>query len=64
MGYAGLDDSQAEIKIAKRNISYLRYANDMHTNGRKQRGTKESPVEGEKRGAKMGLKLNIQKLRS
>ena len=49
MGYAGLDDSQAEIKIAKRNISYLRYANDMHTNGRKQRGTKERLDESDRR---------------
>ena len=48
MGYAGLDDSQAEIKIAKRNISYLRYANDMHTNGRKQRGTKDPLDKGER----------------
>ena len=39
--------SQAGIKIARRNINILRYADDNHSNGRKQRRTKESLDEGE-----------------
>ena len=38
---AGLDDSQAGIKTAGRNINNLRYAHDSTLNGRKWRGTKE-----------------------
>ena len=56
MQNAGLDESQAGIKTARRNINNLRYADDTPT-GRKWRGTKEPLDEGEK----AGLKLNIQK---
>ena len=44
-----LDESQAEIKIARRNINNLRYADDstLMAEGRKQRGTKEPFDEGE-----------------
>ena len=45
---AGLDDSQAGIKIAQRNINNLRYADDTSLIGRKQRGTKEPLAEGER----------------
>ena len=38
----------AGIKIAKRNINNLRYADDTHSNGRKWRGTKEPLDEGER----------------
>ena len=38
MWNARLDEAQAEIKIARRNINKLRYADD-HPNSRKQRGT-------------------------
>ena len=41
MWNAGLDDSQAGIKIAGRNINNLRYADDTTLSDRKQRGTKE-----------------------
>ena len=44
---AGLDEAQATIKIARRNINNLRYADDT-TESRKQRGTKESLDESEK----------------
>ena len=56
MRNAGLDEAQAGIKIARRNINNLRYADD-HPYGRKQR-TKET-LESE--SEKVGLKLNIQK---
>ena len=41
-------DEQAGIKIVGRNINYLRYGRWHHPNGRKQRGTKEPPDEGER----------------
>ena len=47
MQNAGLDEAQAGIKIAGRNISNLRYADDNNTYGRKQR-TKEPVDESEK----------------
>ena len=53
---ARLDELQAEIKIAGRNINNLRYADDT-THGRKGRGTEEPKEESEK----AGLKLNIKK---
>ena len=43
MQNAGLDEAQARIKIAGRNINSLRY-----TDGRKQRGAKEPLEEGER----------------
>ena len=45
---ARLDEAQAEIKIAGRNINNLRYADD-NPYGRKQRGTKV-PLDGSERG--------------
>ena len=43
-----LDDSQAGIKLAQRNINNLRDADDTSLIGRKQRGTKEPLAEGER----------------
>ena len=60
MWNAGLDESQAGIKIAWRNINNLRYADDHYHYGRKQRRTKE-PLDEIERELKVGLKLNIQK---
>ena len=58
MRNAGLEEAQAGIKIARRNINNLRYA---HPYGRKWRRTKE-PLDKSGRGKwKVGLKLNIQK---
>ena len=60
---AGLDEAQAGIKIAGRNVNNLRYADDTTFNGRKWRRTKEplDDSEGESESEKVGLKLNIQK---
>ena len=55
MQNAGLDEAQAGIKIAGRNISNLRYADDNNTYGRKQR-TKEPVDESEKGEWKSWLK--------
>ena len=46
LGNARLNESQAKVKISRRNINNLRYANNT-TNSRKRRGTKESLDEGE-----------------
>ena len=54
MWNARLDEAQAGIKIAGRNINNLRYANDPY--GRKQRGTKEPPDESERGEWKSWLK--------
>ena len=48
MRNARLDEAQAEIKIAERNINNLRYANDTTLNGRKQRTKK--PLAASERG--------------
>ena len=49
MRNAELDDAQAGIKIAGRNINSLRYADDTPPYGRKRRRTKE-PLEESERG--------------
>ena len=48
MRNAGLDEAQAGIKIARRNVNNLRYADD-HPYGRKQRRIKE-PLDESERG--------------
>ena len=48
MQNARLDEVQAGIKIAGENINNLRYADDIHPNGRKQRRTKEPLDESER----------------
>ena len=55
MQNAGLDELQAGIKIAGRNINHLRYADDT-TLMAESRGTKESLDEGEGRDWKSRLK--------
>ena len=48
MQNARLDEAQAGIKIARRNINNLRYADDTTPYGRKRRRTKESLDETER----------------
>ena len=62
MRNTGLDKSQAGIKIARRNVNNLRYA-DATLNGRKQRETKEPLDECERGEGKPDLKLSINQLR-
>ena len=59
MRNAGLDEAQAGIKIARRNINNLRYADD--TTLMAERRTKEPLVKVKEESEKVGLKLNIQK---
>ena len=63
MRNAGLDESQAGIKIARRNINNLRYADDTTLMAESEEELKSLLKVREER-EKAGLKLNIQKLRS
>ena len=56
MWNAGLDEAQAGIKMAGRNINNLRYTDDTTLDGRKQRGTKELLDESERGEWKSWLK--------
>ena len=60
MRNAGLNEAQAGIKSAGRNINNLRYADDSNLYGRKWR-TKEPLDEVKEESEKVGLKPNIQK---
>ena len=60
MRNAGLEETQAGIKIAGRNINNLRYANDTTSMAESKEGTKEPLDEGERGEWKASLKLNIQ----
>ena len=65
MGNAGLEEAQAGIKFAGRNINNLRYTDDTTLYGRKQRGTKQPLDESERGEWKSWLKNSIfKKLRS
>ena len=61
MRNAGLDEAQAGIKIARKNINNLRYTDDTTLRGTKQRRTKEPLMKVKEESKKVGLKLNIQK---
>ena len=60
MRNAGLDEAQTGIKIARRNINNLRYADDAPPYDRKRR-VKEPLVKVKEESEKVGLKLSIQK---
>ena len=64
MRNAGLEEAQAGIKIAGRNINNLRYANDTTLMGESEEGLKSLLMKVKEESEKVGLKLNIQKLRS
>ena len=60
MRNAGLDEAQAGIKIARRNINNLRYADDT-TVMAKSKELKSFLMKVKEESEKVGLKLNIQK---
>ena len=60
MRNAGLDDAQAGIKIARRNINNLRYADDT-THMAESEELKSLLTDVKEESEKVGLKLNIQK---
>ena len=63
MGNPGLDESQAGIKIAQRNISNLRYANNTTLIAESEEELKSLLMSVKEKSENAGLKLNIQKTR-
>ena len=61
MRNAGLDEAQAGIKIAGRNINNLRYADDTTLMAESEEELKSLLMKVKVEGEKVGLKLNIQK---
>ena len=61
MRNAGLDESQAGIKIAKRNINNFRYADDTTLIEENKEELKSLLMKVKEESEKVGLKLNIQK---
>ena len=61
MWNARLDEAQAVIKIAGRNINNLRYADDTTLMEESEEELKSLLVKVKKESEKVGLKLNIQK---
>ena len=61
MRNAGLDEAQAGIKIARRNINYLRYADDTTLMAESEEELKSLLMKVKEEHEKVGLKLNIQK---
>ena len=61
MRNAGLDEEQAGIKIARRNINNLRYADDTTLMAERKEELKSIMMKVKEKSEKVGLKLNIQK---
>ena len=61
MRNAELDKAQAGIKIARRNINNLRYADDTTLLAESAEELKSPLMKGKEESEKVGLKLNIQK---
>ena len=61
MRNAGLDEAQAGIKIAGRNINHLRYADDTTLMEESEEKLKNLMMKVKEESDKVGLKLNIQK---
>ena len=61
MRNAGLDEAQARIKIAWRNISNLRYADDTTLMAESEKELKSLLMKVKEESKNVGLKLNIQK---
>ena len=61
MRNAGLEEAQAGTKIARRNISNLRYADDTTIKAESEEELKSLLMKVKEESEKVGLKLNIQK---
>ena len=61
MRNAGLDEAQARIKIARRNINNFRYTDDTTLMGESKEELKSFLMKMKEESGKVGLKLNIQK---
>ena len=64
MRNAGLDEVQAGIKIAGRNINNLRYADDFTPMAESEEELKSLLMRAKEESEKIGLKLNIQKMKT
>ena len=63
MRNAGLEEAQAGIKIAGRNINNLRYADDTTLMAESEEELKSLSMKVKEESEKVGLKLNIQKMK-
>ena len=63
MRNARLDEAQAGIKIARRNINNLRYADDTTFMAESEKELKSLLMKVKEESEKVGLKLNIQKMK-
>ena len=63
MRNAGLDEAQAGIKIARRNINNLRYADDTTLTAENEEELKSFLMKVKEESEKVALKLNIQKIK-
>ena len=63
MGNAGLEEVQAGIKIARRNINNLRYADDTTLMAKSEEELKSLLMKVKEESEKVGLKLSIQKMK-
>ena len=63
MRKAGLEEAQAEIKIAGRNINHLRYADDTTLMAESEEELKSLLMKVKEESEKVGFKLNIQKIK-
>ena len=61
MRNAGLEEAQSGIKIARRNVNNLRYADDMTLMAESEEELKSLLVKVKEESEKVGFKLNIQK---
>ena len=64
MRNAGLDEAQAGIKTSGRNTNNLRYADDTTLMAESEEDLKSFLIKVKEKSEKVGLKLNIKKLRS
>ena len=64
MRNAGLEETQAGIKIARRNINNLRYADDITLMAESEEELKILLMKVKEESEKVGLKFSIQKIRS
>ena len=64
MRNCGLEKAQAGIKIARRNINNLRYANDTTLMAESEEDLKSLLMKVKEKSEKVGLKFNIQKTKT
>ena len=64
MRNAGLEEAQAGIKIARRNIDNLRYVDDTNLMAEREEELKSLFMQVKEESEKAGLKLNIQKTKN